>query len=73
MSYENEPKSLDDYKDVIKILKLKIIKQTKRIQELQQKNKLFEDQINNVTLKGEEWQVTSRAMFELENESNQKK
>jgi hypothetical protein len=29
---EREPKSIDDYKDVVKILKLKIIKQNKRIQ-----------------------------------------
>lgn len=32
MSYENEPKSVEDYKDVVKILKLKIIKQNKKIQ-----------------------------------------
>lgn len=32
MSYENEPKTVDDYKDVVKILKLKIIKQNKKIQ-----------------------------------------
>ena len=32
MSYENEPKSIDDYKDVVKILKLKIIKLNNKIQ-----------------------------------------
>lgn len=32
MSYENEPKTVEDYKDVVKILKLKIIKQNKKIQ-----------------------------------------
>jgi hypothetical protein len=32
MSFENEPKSIEDYKDVVKILKLKIIKQNKKIQ-----------------------------------------
>ena len=31
---EKEPKSVEDYKDVVKLLKLKIIKQNKRIQEL---------------------------------------
>jgi hypothetical protein len=31
---ESEPKTVEDYKDVVKILKLKIIKQNKRIQEL---------------------------------------
>lgn len=34
MSLQSEPKSIEDYKDVVKILKLKIIKQNKRIQEL---------------------------------------
>lgn len=34
MSFENDPKTIDDYKDVVKILKLKIIKQNKKIQEL---------------------------------------
>lgn len=34
MSLQNEPKTIEDYKDVVKILKLKIIKQNKRIQEL---------------------------------------
>jgi hypothetical protein len=42
MSYENEPKSVEDYKDVVKILKLKIIKQNKKIQELELKNKHYE-------------------------------
>jgi hypothetical protein len=32
MSHENEPKTIEDYKDVVKILKLKIIKQSKRVQ-----------------------------------------
>ena len=42
MSYENEPKSIDDYKDMVKILKLKIIKQKKKIEELETKNRTFE-------------------------------
>jgi hypothetical protein len=29
---DNDPKSVEDYKDVVKILKLKIIKQNKKIQ-----------------------------------------
>lgn len=65
MSLENQPKTIDDYKDVVKILKLKIIKQNKKIQELENKNKIFEDQINGVTLKGEDWAVSSRAVAEL--------
>ena len=32
MSHENEPKTINDYIDVVKILKLKIIKQNKKIQ-----------------------------------------
>lgn len=32
MSHENEPKTIHDYIDVVKILKLKIIKQNKKIQ-----------------------------------------
>lgn len=31
---ESQLKTIDDYKDVVKILKLKIIKQNKKIQEL---------------------------------------
>ena len=34
MSAENEPKTIEDYKDIVKILKLKIIKQNKKLQEL---------------------------------------
>jgi len=44
---------------------VKIIKQNKKIQELENKNKIFEDQINGVTLKGEDWAVSSRAVAEL--------
>jgi calpain, invertebrate len=68
MSYENEPKTIEDYKDVVKILKLKIIKQNKKIQELELKNKNYEEQINSVTLKGDDFQISSRAMLELEND-----
>lgn len=50
---EREPKTIDDYKDVVKILKLKIIKQNKKIQELELKNKTYEEQINNITLRGD--------------------
>ncbi len=32
MMSDNDPKSVEDYKDVVKILKLKIIKQNKKIQ-----------------------------------------
>ena len=41
MSQESEPKTIDDYKDVVKILKLKIIKQNKKIVELEAKNKEY--------------------------------
>ena len=73
MSLENEPKSVEDYKDVVKILKLKIIKQSKRIQELQLKNKTYEEQINNFTLRGDDLHNSSRAMLELQNETNLRK
>lgn len=48
---------------MVKILKLKIIKQNKKIQELEVKNKSYEEQINGVTLKGEDIQISSRAML----------
>ncbi len=59
---ENEPKTIEDYKDVVKILKLKIIKQNKRLQELELKNKNYEEQINSVTIKGDDFQISSRVM-----------
>ena len=68
MHYENEPKTAEDYRDVVKILKLKIIKQNKKIQELETRNRTFEDQINSVTIKGDDLQISSRAMIELEND-----
>jgi hypothetical protein len=54
---------------VVKILKLKIIKQNKKLQELELKNKNYEEQINSITIKGEDIQISSRVMAELENES----
>ena len=46
----NEPKTLEDYKDVVKILKLKIIKQNKTIKELESRIKNYEEQANSLTL-----------------------
>lgn len=65
MSIENEPKTIEDYKDVVKLLKLKIIKQAKKLQEMELKVKNYEEQINNVSIGGPDWQVSSRAMAQL--------
>jgi hypothetical protein len=46
-----EPKTLDDYRDLTKVLKLKIVKQSKVIQQLEAKCKSYEDDINNATFK----------------------
>ena len=58
---------------MVKILKLKIIKDKKRIQELELKNKNIEEQINNVTLRGEDVQISSRIMADYEAETAEKR
>ena len=55
-----QPKSLEDYKDLTKVLKLKIVKQSKIIQELQAKCKKYEDDMNNGTFR-----MTSREEINL--------
>ena len=44
-----EPKTLEDYRDLTKVLKLKIVKQSKIIQQLESKCKSYEDDIKNAT------------------------
>ena len=41
---EGEPKTIEDYRDIVKILKIKVIKQTKYIHELERKIRDFEAQ-----------------------------
>lgn len=57
---------------MVKILKLKIIKQAKKLQEMELKVRNYEEQINNISITGADWQVTSR-VAQIDNQASLKK
>lgn len=69
MSLPGEPKTVEEYRDVVKILKLKIIKQNKTIKELEGRIKNYEEQANSLTLRGDDLQINSRVMADYDREA----